>query len=383
MKCKENNEVIDEIIKMKNLRPNTIKNYNTSIDSYTDFLNKNIKELIHEAIDEEEKNISWRNRKLRKYLIQYKEYLNSKYRKGTAKKYYTTVCAVYRAYEVEINQIPVRLNNNYEVISYDDIPTKDEISKALSYMNIGMKSLTLMIVSSGLTIVDVLNLTVQDFLDATKDYHNKYSTIKEQIKEMNNTNNVIVGTWKLRRQKTNKYFYTFTTPEANTAILDYLIKREVMNSYDKLFDIQKKTVYRTYKQINQTLQLGKAGPNYNRLRPHMFRKYHASHLKDYIGMDYVDALQGRGKSNVRESYFYENPKILKEIYMDNMQHVTIHNEKYENITLSEENSLLHQNLDELKSNMYHLEQENRQIKENIHKETQKAVEDFLNDYFKK
>ena len=383
MKCKENNEVIDEIIKMKNLRPNTIKNYHTSVETYTEIIGRNIKDLIKEAIFEEESNISWRNRKLRKYLIQYKEYLNSKYRKGTAKKYYTTVCAVYRAYEVEINQIPVRLNNNYEVISYDDIPSKEEISKALDYMNICMKSLTLLIISSGLTIVDVLNLTVQDFLDATKDYHNKYSTISEQLKEMNNTCNLIVGTWKLRRQKTNKYFYTFTTPEANTAILDYLIKREVINPYDKLFDIQKKTVYRTYKQINQTLQLGKAGPNYNRLRPHMFRKYHASHLKDYIGMDYVDALQGRGKSNVRESYFYENPKILKEIYMDNMQHVTIHNEKYENITLSEENSMLHSNLDELKDNVHELELENKKIKENIHEEAQKAVEDFLNDYFKK
>ena len=371
MKCKENNEVIEEIIKMKNLRPNTIKNYHTSVETYTELIGRNIKDLIKEAISEEESNISWRNRKLRKYLINFKEYLNSKYRKVTAKKYYTTVCATYRAYEVEINQIPVRLNNNYEVISYDDIPSKDEISKALDYMSLGMKSLTLMIISSGLTIVDALNLKVEDFLEATKDYHNKYSTIKEQLKEMYNTkNDIIVGTWKLRRQKTNKYFYTFTTPEANTAILNYLIKRDVINGHDRLFDIQKKTVYRTYKEINQTLQLGKAGPDYNRLRPHMFRKYHASHLKDAIGMDYVDELQGRGKSEIRESYFYENPTKLRQIYTENMQHVTIHDEKYKNKTLTEENNML-------RDKSEYLEKENHEIKENIRKEAQKAVEEIL------
>lgn len=369
MKCEENKEVIDEIIQMKNLRSNTIKNYNTSIDSYTDFLNKNIKELIQEAIDEEESNISWRNRKLRKYLIKYKEYLNSKYRKGTAKKYYTTVCATYRAYEVEINQIPVRLNDNFEVISYDDIPTQKELQKALDYMPIRMKALTLLIISSGLTIVDVLNLTLKDFLNATSDYHSKHTKVMEQIQELWGYEKDIIGTWKLKRQKTNKYFYTFTTPEANSAILKYLKTIEIDDEM-KLFHMSKTTVYTTYKNINNDLELGSAGPGYRRLRPHMLRKYHASHLKDYIGMDYVDELQGRGKSEIRESYFYENPTKLRQIYIENMQHVTIHDENYKNKTLTEENNML-------RDKSEYLEKENHEIKENIRKEAQKAVEEIL------
>lgn len=383
MKCKENNEVIHEIIKMKNLRPNTIKNYNTSIDSYTDFLNKNIKELIHEAIDEEEKNISWRNRKLRKYLIQYKEYLNSKYRKGTAKKYYTTVCAVYRAYEVEINQIPVRLNNNYEVISYDDIPTQKELQKALTYMDAEMQAFTITIVSTGLTIVDMLNLTIQDFLDSTTDYHNKHTNFHDQLKELYYNDKDMVGTWKLKRQKTNKYFYTFTTPEANAAIMAALKKRNIQRTDEPLFTVNPRTIYRTYKEINKDLDMGYAGPGYNRLRPHMLRKYHASHLKDYMGMDYVDALQGRGKSNVRESYFFENPKVLREIFIKNMQHVIIFNEHYKNKGLVEENSLLRDNLDELKINIENLEKENNEIRNNIEEEAKKAVSNILSEYFEK
>lgn len=383
MKCEENDEVINDLISMKNLKPNTIKNYHTSIELYTELLGRNMKDLIQEAIDEEENNVSWRNRKLRKYLINFKKYLNQNYRKGTTKKYYTTVCAVYRTYEVEINQIPVRNTDKYEIISYDDIPTQKELEKALNYMSIDMKAFTLMIISSGLTIVDMLNLTIQDFLDATEDYHSKHDNSKIQLQELFFSAKDMVGTWKLKRQKTNKYFYTFTTPEANNAILQYLKKRNITSSDEKLFDFNTMTVYRTYKQINNDLEMGQAGPGYNRLRPHMLRKYHASHLKDHIGMDYVDELQGRGKSSIRESYFYENPRMLREIFIDNMQYVTIQNEKYKNITLSEENSLLHQNLDELKNNIHHLEQENRQIKENIHEEAQKAVEEFLNDYFKK
>lgn len=367
----ENEKIIQELIKLKNLRPNTIKNYHTCIDLYTTLLQKNMSELIKEAINEEENNISWRNRKLRKHLIQYKEYLNQHYRKGTIKKYYTTICAVYRTYEIEINKIPVRTNNKSEVITYEDIPTKEELKKALEYMPLKMKSLTLLIISSGLTIVDVLNLTIQDFIEATKDYHSNYKTIKEQLTELNN-NQEIVATWKLRRQKTNKHFYTFTTPEANNTILQYLKTRHDLKPEDKLFDLSTKTIYQTYKQINKNLEMGHAGPGYNRLRPHMLRKYHASHLKDAIGMDYVDELQGRGKTEIRESYFYENPTKLRQIYIENMQNVTIHNEKYENKTLTEENNML-------RDKSEYLEKENREIKENIRKEAQKAVEEILKE----
>lgn len=378
MKCEENDEVINDLIIMKNLKPNTIRNYHTSIELYTEIIGKNMKNLINEAIEEEDKNLSWRNRKIRNYLIKFKKHLNKYYRKGTIKKYYTTICSVYRSYEIEIHKIPVRTKEKYEVISYDDIPTQKELQKALDYMPIRMKALTLLIISSGLTIVDVLNLTLKDFLNATSDYHSKHSKISEQIQELWDYEKDIVGTWKLKRQKTNKYFHTFTTPEANIAILKYLKTTEIKDEM-KLFHMSKTTVYTTYKNINNDLKLGSAGPGYRRLRPHMLRKYHASHLKDHIGMDYVDALQGRGKSNVRESYFYENPRMLREIFIENMQYVTINNEKYENKTLTEENSLLHQNLDELKNNVNQLEQENRQIKENIRQEAQKAVEEILKE----
>lgn len=370
MKCKENKEIVNEITQMKNLRSNTIKNYNTSIDSYTNFLKRNIKELIQEAIEEEESNISWRNRKLRKYLIKYKKFLNKKYRKGTAKKYYTTICATYRAYEVEINKIPVRLNDNYEVISYDDIPSQKELQKALNYMNAEMKAFTIMIVSTGLTIVDMLNLTIQDFLDSTSDYYQKHTNFQKQLKELYYNDKDMVGTWKLRRKKTSKYFYTFTTPEANRTILQYLKKRNIQETNEPLFTVTSRTIYRTYKQINKDLEMGYAGPGYNRLRPHMLRKYHASHLKDAIGMDYVDELQGRGKTEIRESYFYENPTKLRQIYIENMQHVTIHDEDYKNKTLTEENNML-------RDKSEYLEKENHEIKENIRKEAQKAVEEIL------
>lgn len=371
-KNKENKEIIKELTKLKNLKPNTIKNYTTCIDLYTELTKKSMKKLIKEAIDEEENNISWRNRKIRKYLIKYKQYLNNKYRKGTVKKYYTTICAVYRAYEVEINRIPVLTKKQAEFITYEDIPTKEEIQIALEYMSIRIKAVTLLIISSGITIVDLLNLKVKDFLEATKDYHSKYSTVTDQIEELSNCKQEIVGTWKLCRQKTNKCFYTFTTPEANSIIIQYLQTLNNLNEEDRLFIMSPKTVYQTYKKINTDLELGYAGPGYRRLRPHMLRKYHASHLKDYIGMDYVDELQGRGKSSIRESYFYENPTKLRQIYIENMQHVTIHDEKYKNRTLTEENNML-------RDKSEYLEKENHEIKENIRKEAQKAVEKLLKE----
>ena len=56
----------------------------------------------------------------------------------------------------------------------------------------------------------------------------------------------------------------------------------------------------------------------------MLRKYHASTLyNNGMGMDDVDTLQGRGKDSTHQSYFMDDPEMLKKKYIEHMGAITI------------------------------------------------------------
>lgn len=60
----------------------------------------------------------------------------------------------------------------------------------------------------------------------------------------------------------------------------------------------------------------------------MLRKFHASSLynhKNGLSLEEIDALQGRGKNNTHSSYFMENPKSLKEKYINSLNSILIFN----------------------------------------------------------
>ena len=71
------------------------------------------------------------------------------------------------------------------------------------------------------------------------------------------------------------------------------------------------------------LNLGKSG-TYNRFRPHMLRKFHASRLyNDGLSLEEVDALQGRSKNETHTAYFMEDQHKLKEKYIEHLNAITI------------------------------------------------------------
>ena len=56
----------------------------------------------------------------------------------------------------------------------------------------------------------------------------------------------------------------------------------------------------------------------------MLRKFHASQLyNDGLSLDEVDALQGRRKDTTHTAYFMEDPKKLKEKYIEHLDCLTI------------------------------------------------------------
>lgn len=187
-----------------------------------------------------------------------------------------------------------------------------------------MRAVILFMSSSGCARAETLSLTIQDYIDATKEYHNT-NDISKAVEIMHDKD--IIPIFYLKRIKTNKHYYTFCSPEANAEIINYLLLREDLdnNRLDELPLFKCNTAYfeRHFAKINNTLDLGKIGAH-NKFKSHILRKFHASSLyNDGMSLEEIDALQGRSKEATHSSYFTEDPTKLKEKYIEHLDCITI------------------------------------------------------------
>jgi integrase len=79
-----------------------------------------------------------------------------------------------------------------------------------------------------------------------------------------------------------------------------------------------------FERLNAYFGLGKVG-EYNRLRPHMLRKYHASQLAEAgMSTEHINLLQGRKVTGVaHESYIRINPDKLRDEYKECLPYLVI------------------------------------------------------------
>ena len=73
---------------------------------------------------------------------------------------------------------------------------------------------------------------------------------------------------------------------------------------------------------------------YRFFRTHALRKFHASNIN--LSAEYIDALQGRSKNIVHETYIKTNPKELKEIYIKSMNNVLLFEKEKKNKKIKKE-----------------------------------------------
>ena len=312
----KDNQILENLSQTRNLAFKTKQSYKNAMKIYVLYQNKSFNDLLKEAEDEEEKSIRWKHRTLKKRLINFRIYLQENYLISTAKVYFQRILTLYKHFEIEIHNLPQISSKSAKVsrpITYEDLPTRDMIKQAVEVANPIMKSIILFISSSGCARRETLNLTVGDFINATNEYH-KTNNICEALNILNELD-FIIPIFRIRRQKTNKFYFTFCSHEASKAIVDYLINLDFnLKHEDKLFNLNLYYWNKYFNSINYELDLGKVG-EYNKFRSHMLRKFHASSLYNANGgltLSEIDALQGRGKNSTHASYFMENPQKLKE-----------------------------------------------------------------------
>lgn len=331
----------------RNLSKNTIKQYKATLKQYAEFNGMSLDELIDEADREEEDGIRLKRRTLKSRLVNYRTFIIERDSKNTITSKMTQVKAFYRHFEIEIPTLPYLSDKNIRKeapITFDDIPTKSIIREALDFSTLLMKAFILLQVSSGMAKAEALSLSVEQFLTATGKFDENKS-IHEMLIDIYSSEELIIPTFCLKRQKVNEYYYTFATAEAVHEICKMLLHRnrsKPLNLDSKLFDISSNYVTLLMSQINDVLGLGQVA-NRNRFRSHMLRKFNATALcngENSLSEEEVDFIQGRSRGKIRETYLKKNPVELKQKYICAMN----------NVLINHESSVVNQQLRELEKN---------------------------------
>ena len=325
---KEDIELMDNYFNERSIAYRTRYGYRNSFALYIKYTGLHLSDLLLEADMEEEKGLRWKKRKLKERLIGFRGWLAEKYNYNTIKALFSRIKTWYRHNEIEIGFIP-KLNQKAvkksEPITYEDIPSKEMLKKCVECSSPLMKAILLFMISSGCARRETLNLTIDDFIIATEEYHTSGS-IHENLVELISQDNVI-PTFKIRRQKTNKHYFTFCSPQATKAIVEYLLmtgrRFDKGKNHHLLFKINLDMLSNEFGRLNDICGGGKVA-GMNRIRSHMLRKFHASNLYNGgMNIDDIDALQGRGKDNTHNAYFKESSEKLKEKYIDHLEVLTI------------------------------------------------------------
>jgi integrase len=348
----EAESIFKEFVLNRALAPSSIRLYRIALQKYVDFTCKPLEELIDEADLEEDDGIRLRKRKVRKYLIDFKEDLTNN---GLSVNYIshtlTLVKSFYHEFDIQLPRTyrrQSRSDKRKETI-IDDLPTIDEIKKAVDYANTTYKSIILLGVSSGMSRAEIISLTFKHYYDAVplRKYPKTISEVIGRVGEIGN----LIPLWKVVGVKTGHPYFTFSSPEASDAILEYLkeLHRTHPEYNPKLDDtffrnnnvpISNSAVSEMYRRINQKAGLRKVGERIL-VRPHSLRKYFATTLeRNKFPHLMTRWLLGHSIDKTTDAYFKADSEALKEEYKNVLNQLSIEKVKGKSVTTMEYDQLL-------------------------------------------
>jgi integrase len=322
---------------------NTVRNYTIALKFFCELIGKTPNELLEEAESEVRAGMLMRERNIKAYLIDYKNTLQGKgLAPITVKNYMAGVISFYKNNDIEIPNLPKIKGRPLE--KHRDTPTKEDLQHVVKVCTLLEKAVVLIGVSSGLSANEILNLKVRDF--------------KSGYCEADH-----ITTLKLRREKVQYDFITFLSPEASSAVQDYLnyrnreietgttkrknqlYKQKVFNANDYLFIIQKvpnsflstmndserkishAAFMKIYQGISEKTQKESPKWDWNLIRSHNMRKYFNSALLN-AGADsfLTEYLMGHTVDSTKTAYFRASADKLKEQYKKYIPYLTIQKE---------------------------------------------------------
>lgn len=312
-----------KFVRERNLKDSTVNNYTSALMKYVEFHGKTLTELLEEAEQEEYDNVPLKNRKLKTRLVRFRNQLFKENKSSnTIKGYMVKVKTFYTHYEITLPNLPDARYKREDKVNYFDLPNHEHIRKALLISDVHFSSVILFMSSSGTARAETLSLTVEDFINATHEYHNGGS-INDVLRILEKKRDV-VPVWYIHRRKTDKYYYTCSSPESTKALLKSLLARPNLELDTPLFDYTESTLLSKFQEVNDYYDWGFKG-KYRFFRSHSLRKFHASNIG--LSSELIDALQGRSKNQIHDTYIKTNPRKLKEAYISSMKNILINNDE--------------------------------------------------------
>ena len=244
--------ILEQLHPERNHSQSTIQTYGRSCRYYETLTGHTIQECLDIADDEEYNNIRWKNTQTRKWILQYREWLYHEYNVSTAQLYLTVILTIYRHFEITIPPLPYYSKKGLRKsapINYSDLPDRQILSECLTIASPLVRALILFMSSSGVSRIDTLNLTIQDYLQATNDYHDHQESVKYAIRDMLDLD--IIPCFHLKRQKTGMDYFTFCSHEACKSINSYLLTRTEILTRDKpLFKIHERYINMVFETMS-------------------------------------------------------------------------------------------------------------------------------------
>lgn len=335
----ENEPIFKEFCFERELAEGTVNAYKYALQKYSNFTNMELQELIEEAEYEEDENIRFRKRKIKRHLTQFKLYLDDlDIAQSTKNHTIMLVRSFYNEYDILLPRLKRKKSNkarNPETI--DDLPTMDEIKKFLEYCNNVYKAILLTGLSSGMSSAELSSLTFKHFYDAIplEKYPSDIPELIDAVKPKVKQKKTFIPLWKIKRIKTNKDYFTFSSPESIERILVYLedliykFPDYVPNVDDTLFrslnsnnPLRSNNIGGMFVYINNKNGFRRSGDHYV-IRPHSMRKYFATTLEsNKVPHLTTRWLLGHSIDSTTSAYFKADPEALREDYVEVVDRLT-------------------------------------------------------------
>jgi integrase len=306
-----------------------LNRYLKHIQTTTQQPNLTFEDLIDQAEEDLDNIPRERKRRTTQYLKSYHSFLdNSGFTLHTVVRDYATIKNFYTYFDITPPNIKKKWTIDPIHESIDDIPTKKDIIKALNIASLKTKAIILTMATSGMDSSAIRNLTLKDFIIGIKDYieydlnnFNLETFIQTCRKEDNND---IIIYWEGFRKKTIKNeikYYTFSSPESFTAIINYLeytspkgtIKPNKPEDY--LFPGRKgklrgQGITHQFEALNDRLKLGRLEKR-RKFHSHALRKFFSNVLEDNeVGGRSFDHMMGHSPGKIKGTYVKPKKKRL-------------------------------------------------------------------------
>lgn len=337
----EDSEMFQEFVFEREIKEATINTYKHSLQLYVDFTGKTLEDLIEEAEKEQNSGVLKRKRKIKEYFNGFKKYLNEvknlkgkPYSENTKRQLIVLIQAFYSHFDIDPPKPKKRKRRSRQrVQTIDELPSMEEIQDIMEVANSLYRATITLGLSSGMGASEIVSLTYGHFYDAIglEDYPDTIPDLLEMIWERDN----IVPLWRIERIKTEKSYFTFSSPENVIYILKYL--REYNIKYPDFEPKPNDKLFRSLK-YNRPIKANSLTVMYERLhgrldqrsvndkvivRSHNLRKRFASTL-EVNKMPYIRIkwLMGHDVPSTDDSYFYAEEDSIRSDYVEILDQLT-------------------------------------------------------------